>query len=36
MKMETTVTANINGEVDAVLIEAGKMVYADDLVLKLS
>ncbi|QSS97155.1 pyruvate carboxylase [Psychroflexus sp. ALD_RP9] len=36
MKMETTVTANINGQVDAVLIEAGKMVYADDLVLKLS
>ncbi len=36
MKMETTVTANINGEVDAVLIDAGKMVYADDLVLKLS
>jgi len=33
MKMETTITANVAGEVDEVLLEAGTMVFADDLVL---
>lgn len=35
MKMETTVTANENGEVEAILLQAGSMVYADDLVVRL-
>jgi len=35
MKMETTVTANAEGEVANVELEPGIMVYADDLVIKL-
>jgi pyruvate carboxylase len=35
MKMETTVTANAEGEVEAVQLKPGIMVYADDLVVKL-
>jgi pyruvate carboxylase len=35
MKMETTVTANAEGEVEAVELKPGIMVYADDLVVKL-
>lgn len=35
MKMETTVTANAEGEVSEVALKSGIMVYADDLVVKL-
>ena len=35
MKMETTITANTAGEVEQVLLQAGTMVFADDLVLVL-
>lgn len=35
MKMETTVTANVEGEVSEVVLKPGIMVYADDLVVKL-
>jgi pyruvate carboxylase len=35
MKMETTVTANAEGEVANVELKPGIMVYADDLVIKL-
>ncbi|WP_127845707.1 pyruvate carboxylase [Psychroflexus aestuariivivens] len=35
MKMETTVTANAEGEVAQVLLQPGVMVYADDLVIRL-
>ncbi|WP_019037217.1 pyruvate carboxylase [Psychroflexus tropicus] len=35
MKMETTVTANAEGEVSEVALKTGIMVYADDLVVKL-
>jgi pyruvate carboxylase len=35
MKMETTVTANAEGEVSEIVLDSGIMVYADDLVLKL-
>ena len=35
MKMETTITANTEGEIDNVLIKEGEMVFADDLVVVL-
>jgi len=35
MKMETTVTANADGEVSDVILNSGIMVYSDDLVVKL-
>ena len=35
MKMETTVTANTDGEVDRVVLREGTMVFADDLVITL-
>ena len=35
MKMETTITANEEGVVDNVVLKAGTMVYADDLVVVL-
>jgi len=35
MKMETTVTANAEGEVENVELKPGIMVYADDLIVKL-
>jgi len=36
MKMETTVTANEDGKVEEIPLKAGSMVYADDLVVRLS
>ena len=36
MKMETTVTANDAGKVKDIVIKAGSMVYADDLIVRLS
>ena len=33
MKMETTITANSEGEVDKIVLKEGDMVYADDLVV---
>ena len=33
MKMETTITANSEGEVDKIVLEPGTMVFADDLVV---
>jgi pyruvate carboxylase len=35
MKMETTITANSEGEVDKIVLKEGDMVYADDLVIVL-
>jgi pyruvate carboxylase len=35
MKMETTVTANAEGEVSNIELKPGIMVYADDLVVEL-
>ena len=35
MKMETTVTATTEGEVSDVILKAGTMVFADDLVIQL-
>jgi pyruvate carboxylase len=33
MKMETTITANFDGEIDRVILPEGRMVFADDLVV---
>ena len=33
MKMETTITAHTDGEVDRVILPEGRMVFADDLVV---
>jgi pyruvate carboxylase len=33
MKMETTITANSDGEIDKVILPEGRMVFADDLVV---
>ncbi len=33
MKMETTITANSDGEIDKVILSEGRMVFADDLVV---
>jgi pyruvate carboxylase len=33
MKMETTITSNEAGEIDKVVLKAGEMVFADDLVV---
>jgi len=35
MKMETTVTANAEGEISDIILNSGIMVYSDDLVVKL-
>lgn len=35
MKMETTVTANTDGEVEKVVLKEGEMVFADDLVVAM-
>lgn len=35
MKMETTITANAQGEVDKIVLQEGTMVFADDLVMVL-
>jgi pyruvate carboxylase len=35
MKMETTVTANTDGEVERVVLKEGEMVFADDLVVAM-
>ena len=35
MKMETTITANKEGEIDEIIHKEGTMVFADDLVIKL-
>ncbi|WP_339649779.1 pyruvate carboxylase [uncultured Salegentibacter sp.] len=35
MKMETTITANNEGEIDEIIHKEGTMVFADDLVIKL-
>ncbi|MFD2516621.1 pyruvate carboxylase [Salinimicrobium flavum] len=35
MKMETTITANSDGEVDKIILKEGDMVFADDLVIVL-
>ncbi|NJW51836.1 pyruvate carboxylase [Salinimicrobium oceani] len=35
MKMETTITANGEGEIDKIVLKEGDMVYADDLVIVL-
>jgi len=33
MKMETTITANSDGEIDKVVLPEGRMVFSDDLVV---
>ncbi len=35
MKMETTITATENTSIDEIILKAGNMVYADDLIIKL-
>jgi len=35
MKMETTITANKDGEIDKVILPEGRMVFSDDLVIVL-
>ena len=35
MKMETTVTASISGEIENILLQPGAMIFADDLVIKM-
>ncbi|SDR81460.1 pyruvate carboxylase [Polaribacter sp. KT25b] len=35
MKMETTITANENGTINKIVLKAGTMVNADDLIIKL-
>ncbi len=35
MKMETTITANSDGEVDKIVLKEGDMVFADDLIIVL-
>ncbi|MBE7691558.1 pyruvate carboxylase [Tenacibaculum finnmarkense] len=36
MKMETTITATENTSIDEIILKTGTMVYADDLIIKLS
>lgn len=35
MKMETTITSNLEGEVDKVVLEEGTMVFSEDLVIAM-
>lgn len=35
MKMETTVTANVEGEVEEVVLQPGVMVFSDDLIIQM-
>jgi len=36
MKMETTITATENTSIDEIILKAGNMVYADDLIIKIN